>query len=403
MAIDVLTVGEGQTYPLAYGNHIVSGHLLVKKTTATPPETIVLIALGVGVWDGVETIWYRGEPLTMDSWHFHPGIPSSGLTDTTQGVDPWLPGGLTYSGIAYVVIKLPEENPDLSQIVGRYRCLSIDDFDGSGNITGSGVSSNPARVAADLMLKRAKRSGSRINWPSWKRWRDACEETIAWNNGETILSIPRFAGNVAFTQAVSLQSSLNLLCDLSASNWQDDGKEIRFINPFERSPVFQFTEEDNIIQGSVSVSQVDQRESPNRIVIQFRDLGNEFLSPASWTVELESEIEQRGLIDLGTLNLGPMHYSQAQRVAKYLLRVQGSSISRISHESLPASYPVLPADIVGIKHSLVSETIQEALVLESSDQLSGAGTRQFVSAILRGPLYADSDHEPIPKSLEVTA
>jgi hypothetical protein len=399
MAIDVLTVGEGQAYPLAYGEHVVSGHLLVRKTTA--PVT-VLIALGIGVWDKIETLWYKGEALPMESYHFHPGIPSSGLTDPVQGVDPWLPGGLTYSGIANIVVQLADENPDVAQLVGRYKCLVIDDYDANGNVTGSSSSSNPARVAADLMLKRGKRSGSRINWASWKRWRDACEEVITWNDGTTIHSIPRFTANVAFTQAVTLQSALNLLCDLSASNWQDDGREIRFITPFERTPVYQFSA-DNLIPGSIQVDQLDQREAPNRVVIQFRNAQNDFLAPASWTVEVESEIEQRGIVDLGTINYGPMTYSQAQRIGKYLLRVQGGSSTRAVLEALPESYSVLPADTVGITHALLSDTTREALVLESSDQLSGAGTRRFVAAILKEPLYADADHEPIPKNLEVIA
>lgn len=402
MAIDVLTVGEGQAYPLAYGSHIVSGHLLVRKTTA--PQT-ALIALGIGVWDKVETLWYKGEALPVEAYHFHPGIPSSGFTDPVQGVDPWLPGGLTYSGIANIVVQIQtgidEPDPDFAQLVGRYKCLVIDDYDASGNVTGSDASSNPARVAADLMLKRAKRSGSRINWASWKRWRDACEEVITWNDGTTIHSIPRFTANVAFTQAVSLQSALNLLCDLSASNWQDDGREIRFITPFERTPVFAFSE-DNIIRGSVQVDQADQREAPNRVVIQFRNLQNDFLAPASWPVDIEKEIEQRGLIDLGTVNYGPMTYSQAQRIGKYLLRVQGGASSRATFEALPESYSVLPADTVTLSHPSISDMAKEALVLESSDQLSGAGTRRFACAILKEPLYADADHEPIPKSLEVT-
>jgi hypothetical protein len=97
-----------------------------------------------------------------------------------------------------------------------------------------------------------------------------------------------------------------------------------------------------------------------------------------------------------------MTYSQAQRIGKYLLRVQSSATTRAVIEALPESYPVLPADTVTVHHPLLSENIKEGLVLETSDQLSGAGTRRFVAAILEEPLYADADHEPIPKSLEVT-
>ena len=395
MAIDVLTVGEGQLYPRVYGTHIINGHLLVQRTT--PPVT-VLVALGVGVWDGVDTLWYKGEPLPIESYHFHPGIPSSGLTDPVQGVDSWLPGGLTYSGVAYIVAQLPEEDPDLSQLIGRYRCLKIDDYDENGNLTGTGFSANPARVAADLMLRQAKLRASRINWPSWKRWRDMCDEAIAWDDGATIHSIPRFTAHQAFTQGVSVDSALRLLCDLSASNWQDDGKEIRFVTPFERTPVFEFNDA-NIVSGSVTVEQADQRTSPNRIQIQFRNLQNEYLAPASWLIESEIEIEQRGIVDLGTVNFGPMTYSQAQRIGHYLLRTQGSSSMRLSFEAASSSYSVLPADIATFKHWLVSDSSKEILTLETSDQLSSADTRLFVGAVIDAPLYSDSDHEPIPANL----
>ena len=98
MAIDTLTTGEGALIPDVYGEHVAAGHLFYNSQVG-PPFTMA-VALGEGTWDSVPKIWYRGGELSSDLFHFHPGSQAQSITDTVQGVDSWLPGGITYNKTA---------------------------------------------------------------------------------------------------------------------------------------------------------------------------------------------------------------------------------------------------------------------------------------------------------------
>ena len=157
--INDLQTDEGATKPLAYGRHIVAGQLILHDYSAGPPAaSTVLVALGVGEWDSVEKLWYAGDEVDSHAYHFHPGTQSTGVADAVQGIDSFFPTGLTYSNTAYIAVQVPEpfvseDRPD--KLRGLYKTLKVADYDANGNQTGYGYSANPARVAADLIIKRA--------------------------------------------------------------------------------------------------------------------------------------------------------------------------------------------------------------------------------------------------------
>jgi hypothetical protein len=157
-------------------------------------QTTVVVLLGEGPWDGVESLYWGGDLISPTSYHFHSGELSTSMDvatqlgdgSWTQGVDPWNQGGLTYSGTAYIIVKLPlgvTADDDFSKLKGVYRCLKVQDYDEDGVALGKSYSVNPARVWTDLVIERRGLSTSRINWPSWVDWRDFNDVDIDWTGG----------------------------------------------------------------------------------------------------------------------------------------------------------------------------------------------------------------------------
>jgi hypothetical protein len=376
----------------------VAGHLILNRTH--DPRAL-LVALGEGVWDAAVKVWYRGGELTDTDFNFHPGTQATSVSDTVQGVDSFFPGGLTYSTTAYVAVRLPSEetDPDPAQLIGRYRTRLVDDYDMNGNAVGTGYSSNPARILIDILIKDGKIAPARIDWPSWYNWKVYCDTVIEWNDGKAVRQIKRFESHVAYTGPSTTVDALNMFTDMSASYWQDDGALIHFFPVESRTPVTTFSTT-TIISGSFNHYLVDSRQQATRLVLNFRDLDSEFLAPASWTAKDEEGIDQRGVIDAtGSFSFGAMHYSQAQRLAKYWLRRAGGSPERIELETDGSTLAILPGDLVTVDHPALPQVV-DCHVMETEDSSAGADNRRFVLSPWK-PIYFDQDHEPIPATLVV--
>ena len=398
MAIDVLTAGEGGILAVAYGEHVIAGHLIVNRTSE---PRAMLVALGEGVWDAAVKVWYRGGELVSTDFNFHPGAQAASLSDPVQGIDPLFPGALTYSHTAYIAVRLPssEEDPDPSQLIGRYRTRLVDDFDMNGLPVGTGYSSNPARQLIDIMINDGKISPARIDWASWYNWKVYCDSVIEWNDGKSVRQIKRFEAHVPFTGPSTIVDALNMYTDLTASYWQDDGATISFF-PIESRSSIATLDETNIVSGSLNHYRVDARQQPTRLKLQFRDLDSEFLAPATWTAKDEDGIEQRGVIDApGSYSFGAMYYSQAQRLAKYWLRRAGGSAERIECATSGEFIHVLPGDLVTLNHSAFTASLT-CHVMETEDEAAGADNRRYLLAPWES-IYFDQDHEVIPASLTV--
>ncbi len=223
------------TLALAYGEHVVSGHVIQKVTEGIgdTARTTVIVWLGEGVWNRIKYAYWGGGEIPAEDYHFHNGYISdsmaeatfgtapSGMEEWTQGVDPWNVGGQTYSGTAYVIIKLPvgiTSEDDLGKLKFICECARVANYDGLGRQLDSGdnvvgapndppnpayffYSKNPALIMADLLLYRRKLAKTRINWNSWALWRDFCNANITWVGG-TIAGRPQFQGLANVTEGI---------------------------------------------------------------------------------------------------------------------------------------------------------------------------------------------------------
>jgi len=142
---------------------------------------------GLTATDPVVAVYYAGRLIDPANWHYHPGLFSTGPDDPIQGVDTFFPEGLTYSGTAYIAIRLPigiAEDADPSKVAIILTTSCIADYDIDGNLTKIDYSANPARIKADMLKRRGL--VSRLNWDSYIQARDWYDELIPWSAGDVV-------------------------------------------------------------------------------------------------------------------------------------------------------------------------------------------------------------------------
>lgn len=409
-----ISQGEGGLIALAYGRHICIGNLAYYDHQAGPPPVAFAVYMqGEGPWQECEKAWYafQGEeiPESMDSstpgWHFHPGTLSTGPADTVQGIDSFIPTGITYNKTANTVVKFEEkyaaeQRPD--KFRGRYKCRLVPDYDDTGTETDSGsYSANPARVAADLLINRGGLSTSRVDWPSWVAWRDYCDGSLSWDDGTTTHSIARFEAHLAFTEAIDLPDALDVCCMVSCSRWQDDGSKIRFLLPTDMTSQHTFRL-DNIVADKLQIIPADIQSAPRRIVAKFLDVLDEYFLEGSAELPNDTLIGIYG--DRVSLRAFPnMNHSQAQRIIAYQMRLEAENPIFIEVTAPGDSLHLLPGDFCTLELGDASLD-SYYLVIDASDNSSETTPdervfrlQQIGAAPGSGALYSDSDHHPIQR------
>jgi hypothetical protein len=211
------------TLALAYGPHVVNGHIIQKVTEGAgdAAQTTVVVWLGEGPWNKIRGAYWGGGLIDPNNYHFHNGYladsmdeavqtlnHATGLMEWNQGVDPWNVGGLTYSGTAYVIVKLPvgiDSDDDFGKLKFVCECVRVADYDEDGNqldykgeIVGGPnddpnpdwffYSTNAALVMTDLLFVRRGLKKSEIEnapefWSYWHAWKQVCSEEISWVGG----------------------------------------------------------------------------------------------------------------------------------------------------------------------------------------------------------------------------
>lgn len=422
--IEEFAAEGGGVLAIVYGEHLIAGHLIVHKfTEGTPNTSIVYVALGDGrgnggdhgEWDNVIAVYYAGEALSVSpnastaGYRFYRGFISSGIADANQPVDAFLPGGLSYSGTAYIAVKIPddfanaEDRPD--KLRGRYKGRRLYDFNIIGAGKGYGYSVNPAREAADRILCYYERKSptdaalalrrleAKVNWESWHGFKTNCDELISWNNGTTTVDIARFEGHIAFTDDLILADALDRICAAAGAQWQDDGEQIIFLPPIERPPVHHF-DQSNIVRPP-QIEPKDLRERPNYFIAEFRDIDDPFLGLTSVEVRRDALIKQVGEIK-SVRALPNMNQSQARRVLERQVRLESDNPNICTLAGDETSIHVLPGDFVTVSHSIPNWNYQRCLVLSVSLPAAedAADVCEFALQQVDDDLYSDTAHGP---------
>lgn len=418
----------GGVLAIAYGEHLIAGHLIVHKFTAGSPNTsIVYVALGDGAgnggghgeWEGAVAVYYAGASQSVSpdgstaGYRFHNGFISTAVDSGNQQVDAFLTGGLAYSGTAYIAVKLTdavanaEDRPD--KLRGRYKGRRTNDFDKSGNFGSYAYFINPANIATDRVLayydhkfpnsfqQARDKLQAKIDWDAWNAWKDFNAADISWDNGTSVISINRFDCNIVFTADAILADALDQICATAGAWWQDDGEQIIFLPPTDRDPVHHF-DESNIV-GAPSVQPRDLRERPNYFVIEFRDFNDPFLGLSSTEVRRDALIAQAG--EIKTVRaMPPMRKSQADRLAERMARLEADNPNIISLVADESSIHAAPGDFVTLSHPIGNYEYQRCLVLSVTISSAEAGiTCEFVLQQVDDALYSDTAHGPRQEAL----
>jgi len=416
-SFEQLITDEGGLLAVAYGEHIVAGHLIAHKyEPGPPPSSKLIVAGGEGEWDSVVTCWYAAEEIasspdgTTAGYHFYPGTIPVSTTDPTQPVDSFLSSGLAYNSTAYLAVLLPEkfateDRPD--KLKWRPKCKKVYTYDVNGTpSTATVYSVNPADVAVDRIRKyyedryddqtvALRRFRDRVDWQSYKDFRDYCAATISWEDGTTTRTIPRFECHVAFTSDVNLGDALGVICSTAATWWQDDGQRIRFIPPNNTTIEHHF-DESNIVSGSFSITPRDMRDRPNYLLAEFRDLDDPYLAPTKTPPAYRQDLIDRvGRVRPANRVFPNMYRSQAERLLQRQLRLEADNPNIVNLRGMGDSFHVLPGDYVTVSHSLTGWTYQKCLVLEANADSAEKAADEVdftLQAITSPSLYLDTDH-----------
>src|SRR5262245_526278 len=418
----------GGLLAICYGEHIIAGHLILHKfTPGTPNTSIVYVALGDGQgnggghgeWDSAVAVYYAGAAQSVSpdgstaGYRFHAGAISTAVDSGPQQVDAFLTN-LAYSGTVYIAVKLTdavanaEDRPD--KLRGRYKGRTTLDFSSTGAITGISYSVNPARVAADRILSFYEHKfpnnnflaytklQEKVEWESWFNWRNYNAATISWDNGASVVNIPRFDCHIAFTVETLLADALDQICATAGAFWQDDGERILFLSPTERDPVHHFNEA-NIITAP-QLAPRDLRERPNYFIAEYRDFDDTYLGLASTEVRRDALIKQVGEIK-SSRALPAMRKSQADRLLERQARLEADNPIVFSMTGDETSIHVLPGDFVTVSHPLPNWNYQRCLVLTVS--LSSAEDApdicEFTLQKIDDFLYSDTAHSARQEAL----
>lgn len=416
----------GGVLAVPYGEHVIGGILIRHIFTPGSPNTSkIYVALGDAEggggghrrWDSAVKVWYAGEELSVSpngttaGYRFYPGAISTAVDSGPQPVDPFEPGGLAYSGTAYVAAFLnnaaqtAQDRPDRLKV--RARCIKTFDFDATGRKLGvETYSVNPARIAADVVLRYWERkfpndpalalrlAQEMIDWEFWTAWRDYNAQSISWFNGVETVQIPRFECHVVFTEDATLAEALDQICATCAATWQLDGGRIIFLPFNEREPIHHF-DASNIIAAS-DVEPRDLRQRPNYIILKYRELSDAFMGLITSEARREALRRQAGEIKSERF-MPPMNKSQGDRLAEFQMRFESDSDQQWLIRGDEKSMRVLPGDYVTVSHPLTGWGAYQRCVVLAATLTSAEEApdhSDFLIQKIDRPLIDDTAHGP---------
>lgn len=416
---------SGGTLALAYGTHIAAGNLGHEEweiTSGQPDIHKLAILLGEGYdtgWDSVVRVQWVGDILsaspdaTTPGYHFHRGTGSTGAGDPDQGEDSFFTDPLTFNFDAYVALRLTAAQSTQERTDGHfgvYKCLRVYDYNAQGKLADDATpiwSANPALIIADGFRRRDKLH--RVHWPSLIGVVKAyCDEEITWNPGSGDTQIARFIANPVWTRSVGLTEFLDAVCLIAGIDWQDDGELIKFKLVSDQTPLHHFhveplrdgsgrvVAEPNIARDSFEVIPVELDKLTNWLIVNYRDIQDDWLRPAKLYVKREKLIQALAKENKQEIHLPPMTTSQAARIGGMMMRISTDNNQRASVTGFADSFHLLPGDYatVSVPESDWQDVLVRIEAITDVSPLTGPDKRKFTVRKIDGLVYSDDDHFP---------
>ncbi|MDQ3747955.1 MAG: PA14 domain-containing protein [Acidobacteriota bacterium] len=182
----------------------MAGHLVISRTEGADPNhrLVVRHALGQGIWDSAESVYFKGLNVPPADYVFNNGSQTSAPISTFFTTDKQ-----PHTGAVIIDVKAPvgvgeadTEKTEPTGFAGIFKTGQFPNFNSTGqqitpdtsafvneitapvNFTDAfvGYTASPARAAAGWLLGLGGIARTRINWAKWTAWRDylASTETV---------------------------------------------------------------------------------------------------------------------------------------------------------------------------------------------------------------------------------
>lgn len=216
--------------------------------------------------------------------------------------------------------------------------------------------------------------------------------------GVLLRQIPRFESNVFFVPPFTLATAIDRIAQICCMDFHYANGKLVFLTPEMRDPVFTLNLAE-IGDGSFKTYRTDRRQKPNQIVVSYRDLDDQFLSPADPPVIINrSALQLKEGVRPFLIDMGCAYRSQAERTGNYWARRLIDSDQMLEVIGSPRTYFVLPGDPVLVTHD-VPDWEDVSFYIESKEEGEDTKAGYPMTARLYGEWYSDTSHEPLPRPL----
>jgi hypothetical protein len=409
----------GAAWPLSYGYFRATGMQKISYSVPAGSGDPQPADMQIGVWDlgegeldGCDALWINdvlqfafdqvgnlmgntllgvapsGSPTdnitntpTLTSFSFHtgcdaPAAPAGGSSQTQQLYDPILfPIGalitpLCWSRRAYYTIAWTPATDDNSQMspVADFRGMRCRMFDGSGNQTGYGFTTNPIWHWVDLWLRRAIKPEYAIpyaagadaltaaektafNWPSIYGAAQYCDQRLA--NG-----LPRFSGNYVFAGSSTLGAMLEQVLLCCRGYEYEYAGQLHVCIDQPRASTFLATSK-HLANASLELDQAQVNQNANRYIAEFNELGLPAVSTISTMTAVPAAGSTPAMVEIVTVDENPCAVSDI------------ISVGGVNNSSLDGNYSV----------SAVSSSSPWTVTCDVSGATAASGTGGFIGYI----------------------
>jgi hypothetical protein len=206
--------------------------------------------------------------------------------------------------------------------------------------------------------------------------------------------IPRFESHLFFLPPFKLSDVLLRIGQVSCMEFQDANRKLSFLSPADRASVFTI-DTTKVQYKTFQTWQVDRKDRPKEIVVEYRDLDDEFLSPAD-PIRVKRDLLQGPVY---TINGGSMRKTQAERVAYYWARVLCDMDQMVRVNVSPDLYHVITSDVASVSHPEVDWTNQKFKIIQKTEHGDTNLADTVQMQIYQNGLYSDTSHSPALRPL----
>lgn len=214
--------------------------------------------------------------------------------------------------------------------------------------------------------------------------------------GTLLRQIPRFESHIFLVPPFDFITALDKIAQITCMDWRYSGGLLEFLTPEVREPVFTV----NMAQlADFKTYKTDRRQKFNQIIVNYRNLDDEFLTQADPPVEINRyDLQDKQGVNTFQIDMGCSYRSQAERVGEYWAKRLIDSDQMIDFEGSPRTYIVLPGDRVKITHEVPDWTDLQ-FYIESKEEPEDTKAGYPMIGRIAGPWYSDTDHNPLPSPL----